>query len=65
MTEKLLEVENETVMKVAELEKQLLQKDKDLIAIRVRLLNVLEMNCTALEMDNVRNQGVFMTKCIL
>lgn len=36
MTEKLLEVENETVMKVAELEKQLLQKDKDLVAIRVR-----------------------------
>lgn len=34
VTEKLLEVENETVMKVAELEKQLLQKDKDLTAIR-------------------------------
>uniref|UniRef100_A0A4W4HLI1 Formin-like protein 3 n=1 Tax=Electrophorus electricus TaxID=8005 RepID=A0A4W4HLI1_ELEEL len=30
VTEKLLDVENETVMKVAELEKQLLQKDKDL-----------------------------------
>ncbi|KAG7471890.1 hypothetical protein MATL_G00102850 [Megalops atlanticus] len=34
VTEKLLEVENETMMKVAELEKQLLQKDKDLIAIK-------------------------------
>ncbi|XP_060793415.1 formin-like protein 3 isoform X2 [Neoarius graeffei] len=34
VTEKLLEVENETVMKVADLEKQLLQKDKDLAAIR-------------------------------
>ncbi|KAJ8260130.1 hypothetical protein GJAV_G00177390 [Gymnothorax javanicus] len=34
VTEKLLEVENETIMKVAELEKQLLQKDKDLAAIK-------------------------------
>lgn len=38
VTEKLLEVENETVMKVADLEKQLLQKDKDLVAIRVNML---------------------------
>lgn len=35
VTEKLLEVENETVMKVADLEKLLLQKDKDLQLIRV------------------------------
>lgn len=35
MTEKLLEVENETMMKVADLEKLLLQKDKDLQLIRV------------------------------
>lgn len=35
MTERLLDVENETMMKVAELEKSLLQKDKDLVAIRV------------------------------
>uniref|UniRef100_A0A1A8IYG3 Formin-like 3 n=1 Tax=Nothobranchius kuhntae TaxID=321403 RepID=A0A1A8IYG3_NOTKU len=34
VTEKLLEVENETMMKVADLEKILLQKDKDLQAIR-------------------------------
>nr|XP_020470969.1 formin-like protein 3 [Monopterus albus] len=34
VTEKLLEVENETMMKVADLEKLLLQKDKDLQAIR-------------------------------
>uniref|UniRef100_A0A8C7VVN1 Formin-like 3 n=1 Tax=Oncorhynchus mykiss TaxID=8022 RepID=A0A8C7VVN1_ONCMY len=34
VTEKLLEVENETIMKVADLEKQLLQKDKDLHVIR-------------------------------
>eukprot|EP00064_Thunnus_orientalis_P000832 superscaffoldBa00000048_g833 len=34
VTEKLLEVENETMMKVADLEKVLLQKDKDLLAIR-------------------------------
>ncbi|KAM9785523.1 formin-like protein 3 [Neosynchiropus ocellatus] len=34
VTEKLLEVENETVMKVADLEKLLLQKDKDLQIIR-------------------------------
>ncbi|XP_040008001.1 formin-like protein 3 isoform X4 [Xiphias gladius] len=34
VTEKLLEVENETMMKVADLEKLLLQKDKDLCAIR-------------------------------
>lgn len=36
VTEKLLEVENETMMKVADLEKLLLQKDKDLQTIRVR-----------------------------
>lgn len=35
VTEKLLEVENETMMKVADLEKLLLQKDKDLQMIRV------------------------------
>uniref|UniRef100_A0A6Q2WQE7 Formin-like protein 3 n=1 Tax=Esox lucius TaxID=8010 RepID=A0A6Q2WQE7_ESOLU len=34
VTEKLLDVENETIMKVADLEKQLLQKDKDLQVIR-------------------------------
>uniref|UniRef100_A0A3B5LEW8 Formin-like 3 n=1 Tax=Xiphophorus couchianus TaxID=32473 RepID=A0A3B5LEW8_9TELE len=34
VTEKLLEVENETMMKVADLEKLLIQKDKDLQAIR-------------------------------
>ncbi|XP_045911708.1 formin-like protein 3 isoform X4 [Micropterus dolomieu] len=34
VTEKLLEVENETMMKVADLEKLLLQKDKDLQIIR-------------------------------
>ncbi|TNN82485.1 Formin-like protein 3 [Liparis tanakae] len=34
VTEKLLEVENETMMKVADLEKVLLQKDKDMHAIR-------------------------------
>uniref|UniRef100_A0A673BNC1 Uncharacterized protein n=1 Tax=Sphaeramia orbicularis TaxID=375764 RepID=A0A673BNC1_9TELE len=34
VTEKLLEVENETMMKVADLEKVVLQKDKDLHAIR-------------------------------
>lgn len=35
VTEKLLEVENETMMKVADLEKIVLQKDKDLQVIRV------------------------------
>lgn len=35
MTEKLLEVENETMMKVADLEKLLIQKDKELNVIRV------------------------------
>uniref|UniRef100_A0A3P8RXE5 Formin-like 3 n=1 Tax=Amphiprion percula TaxID=161767 RepID=A0A3P8RXE5_AMPPE len=34
VTEKLLEVENETMMKVADLEKLLLQKDKDLQTVR-------------------------------
>ncbi|XP_023687348.2 formin-like protein 3 isoform X2 [Paramormyrops kingsleyae] len=34
VTEKLQEVENETIMKVADLEKQLLQKDKDLSSIK-------------------------------
>ncbi|MFT7801070.1 formin-like protein 3 isoform X1 [Arapaima gigas] len=33
VTEKLLDVENETIMKVAELEKQLLQKEKELVGI--------------------------------
>lgn len=36
VTEKLLEVENETMMKVADLEKLLLHKDKELQVIRVR-----------------------------
>lgn len=35
VTEKLLEVENETMMKVADLEKLLLHKDKELQIIRV------------------------------
>jgi len=35
VTEKLLDVENETMMKVADLEKQLLHKDKELSAIKV------------------------------
>lgn len=35
VTEKLLEVENETMMKLADLEKVLLQKDKELHTIRV------------------------------
>ncbi|XP_051946667.1 formin-like protein 3 isoform X4 [Xyrauchen texanus] len=34
VTEKLLDVENETIMKVADLEKQLLHKDKELVAIK-------------------------------
>ncbi|XP_065141773.1 formin-like protein 3 isoform X2 [Paramisgurnus dabryanus] len=34
VTEKLLDVENETMMKVADLEKQLLQKDKELVTIK-------------------------------
>ncbi|XP_051516933.1 formin-like protein 3 isoform X2 [Myxocyprinus asiaticus] len=34
VTEKLLDVENETMMKVADLEKQLLHKDKELTAIK-------------------------------
>ncbi|KAK7128922.1 hypothetical protein R3I94_017222 [Phoxinus phoxinus] len=34
VTEKLLDVENETIMKVADLEKQLLHKDKELSAIK-------------------------------
>lgn len=37
VTEKLLEVENETMMKVADLEKLLLHKDKELQVIRVSL----------------------------
>lgn len=35
VTEKLLDVENETMMKVADLEKQLLHKDKELSGIKV------------------------------
>ncbi|XP_073679019.1 formin-like protein 3 isoform X3 [Garra rufa] len=34
VTEKLLDVENETMMKVADLEKQLLHKDKELVVIK-------------------------------
>jgi len=37
VTEKLLDVENETMMKVADLEKVLLQKDKELHVMRVSL----------------------------
>lgn len=47
MTEKLLDVENETMMKVADLEKLLIQKDKDLQTIRVsfQLFRVLLPAC--------------------
>lgn len=38
MTEKLLEVENETMMKVADLEKILLHKDKELQVVRVSVI---------------------------
>lgn len=36
VTEKLLDVENETMMKVADLEKKLLHKDKELTTLKVR-----------------------------
>lgn len=49
MTEKLLEVENETMMKVADLEKLLLQKDKDLQVIRVSCNDVILLACLASE----------------
>lgn len=39
MTEKLQDMENEAMSKIVELEKQLMQKNKDLESIRVRLLN--------------------------
>lgn len=35
LMEKLLDLENETIMKVADLEKRLLHKDKELTAIKV------------------------------
>lgn len=36
LTEKLLDLENENMMRVAELEKQLLQREKELEAVKVR-----------------------------
>lgn len=39
MTEKLQDMENEAMSKIVELEKQLMQKNKDLESIRVRLLS--------------------------
>lgn len=39
MTEKLQDMENEAMSKIVELEKQLMQRNKDLESIRVRLLN--------------------------
>lgn len=36
MTEKLQDMENEAMSKIVELEKQLMQKNKDLESIRVR-----------------------------
>jgi hypothetical protein len=38
LTEKLLDLENETMMRVAELEKQLLQREKELESIKVSVL---------------------------
>lgn len=38
MTEKLQDMENEAMSKIVELEKQLMQRNKDLESIRVRLL---------------------------
>lgn len=40
MTEKLQDMENEAMSKIVELEKQLMQKNKDLDSIRVRLLHL-------------------------
>lgn len=40
MTEKLQDMENEAMSKIVELEKQLMQKNKDLECIRVRLLHL-------------------------
>lgn len=38
LTEKLLDLENENMMRVAELEKQLLQREKELESIKVQVL---------------------------
>lgn len=40
MTEKLQDTENEAMSKIVELEKQLMQRNKDLEAIRVRKASV-------------------------
>lgn len=55
VTEKLLEVENETMMKVADLEKLLLHKDKELQVIRVRwqLLVLLRRVCLHLNIAHL------------
>uniref|UniRef100_A0A4W5QB96 Formin-like 3 n=1 Tax=Hucho hucho TaxID=62062 RepID=A0A4W5QB96_9TELE len=61
VTEKLLDVENETIMKVADLEKQLLQKDKDLHVIRKPIKTKFRLpifNWTALKPNQI-NGTVF------
>lgn len=40
MTEKLQDMENEAMSKIVELEKQLMQRNKDLDSIRVRLTHI-------------------------
>lgn len=51
VTEKLLEVENETMMKVADLEKLLLHKDKELQVIRVSLQQLMLLRRASLHLN--------------
>lgn len=51
VTEKLLEVENETMMKVADLEKLLLHKDKELQVIRVSLQLLMLLRRVSLHLN--------------
>lgn len=51
VTEKLLEVENETMMKVADLEKLLLHKDKELQVIRVSLQLLMLLRGVSLHLN--------------
>lgn len=54
MTEKLQDMENEAMSKIVELEKQLMQKNKDLESIRVRLLSfhIHISSCPSLSSQN-------------
>lgn len=66
MTEKLQDMENEAMSKIVELEKQLMQRNKELESIRVRLpLGALTFVLSFIQALNTNRKWIFMQPCML